>query len=262
VWLGHVLNIQVWVVQVHAQNGSIQGVEIGITDCEYSARRRGIRHLYAHLTGTEVNTDAAKTCLEHLVNNVLTDSLIIEPPSKNRCTSASHMIQNNVVEAVPYMSLAACYVLENLDDLVPLSNVQESPKGGWSMTSPVEEVEVPTVVVQSPTSDTEVVRSGGSTTSDTDTDPMALPLAAGSANQSATAQHCHDILNVHPMGICPAQTPEEFAFLESEAWFGKTTQACFHSSSVSGSECFVPHRLRECSLVSACAQPTELEVQA
>jgi hypothetical protein len=172
------------------------------------------------------------------------------------------MVRNDVVEAVPYMSLAECYLLEKIVELVPPRSVKDAPEGGWSMTSPVEELEIPTEVVESPTSDTEVRRSGGSTTSDTDADPVVVPLGAGSANQSVTAQHWPNVLNVEPMDLLLAQTAEEFAFLESEARFGTATQACLPSESVSGSEFFVAHRTRERLVVSARASLTELEVQA
>jgi hypothetical protein len=75
-------------------------------------------------------------------------------------------------------------------DLVPLSFVPEAPLGGFSVTSAVEEIEVPTAG-ESTTSDTEVPTAGGPTTSDTDTDARAVPLAGGSANQSVTAESLH-----------------------------------------------------------------------
>jgi hypothetical protein len=241
VWPRDVLQIQVWIVQVVAKDGSIQGVQIGISDYQYSARRQGIRHLYAQLDGPEVNTGAAKTCLDYLVNIVLTDSLIIEPPTKDRCTSASHMIHMNVVEAVPYKSLAECYLLEKVVDLVPPTIVQDASEGRWSMTPSVSEVEIPTVVVESPTSGTE-------------TEAVPVQLAAGSANQSGTGQHWQDPLAVQPWALLLGHTPEEFAFHESEARFGTATQACLTSASVFGSKFVAAHRLREFS--------TELEVQA
>ena len=236
-------------MQVNVEAGISQGLEIGISDCEYSARRRGIRHLYVQLHGTGKNMNALDTCTAWLRDDVLTDSLIIEPPTRDRCTSATRMIRNDIVEVVDYMRLAECRSREGLTDMVPPTGVVESSLGGYSPTSLIEEIEI-------------------ATDCDTDTDECEVTLAAGSANQSFTAQPLDYVQNVlhlqpSPWRTCyKAQSPEEFAFLQSTARLVSHTQVCVTSASTSSSGVLVVYELPELPVLVAPASAAELEVQA
>ena len=100
-------------MQVNVEAGISQGLEIGITDYEYDFRRAGNRHLYVEIKGKTKNANAVKTCIEYLVDHVLTDSLLIEPPTEIMIASATKMTKNATTEVVEYKSLAEYHQLES-----------------------------------------------------------------------------------------------------------------------------------------------------
>ena len=110
------LQIQAWTVQMSLGGGRSQGLEVGITDYEgdnNKARRQGSRHLYVQLYGKRHHVEAVKPCMAYLTDCVLTDSLLIEPPSKTMIASATKMTKNATTEVVEYKSLAECHQLES-----------------------------------------------------------------------------------------------------------------------------------------------------
>ena len=122
------LQIQAWTVQVILEDGQTQCLEVGITDHEgdkNKARRRGIRHLYVHLNGPGGHHKAVKSCMDYLMDCVLTDSLLIEPPTRSKVASAPKMTWNSRTEVVVYKSLAECRQTESDAELEvqALSNV-------------------------------------------------------------------------------------------------------------------------------------------
>ena len=195
------------------------------------------------LHGKGNNANAVKTCIEYLANHVLTDSLIIEPPTKDRSTSATKMIREDIVEVVHYMRLAECRSREGLTDMVPPTVVVASSLCGESPTSLIEEVEIPTEC-------------------EPDTDEYEVTLAPGSANQSFTAQPLDYIervlcLEPSPWTTChTAQSSEEFGFYESNARHVSHTRVC-----VAGGNLVVWH-LPELPVLVAPASVAQLEVQA
>jgi hypothetical protein len=186
--------------------GHSHPVEVGITDYQGGKiRKQGIRHLYVERYGTGTLDVAVSMCMHYLTIYVLTDSLVIEPPSRDRLARAQRVTPRNskIGGVVPFISLAEARKREGITCLeYPPSATQSQHDSCPRMRlqpfyKPPESPRLHTGTIGR----TRIVPPG-SRTSDTGTN---VPLAAGSANQAPSAQGQQDMDTLMQMVISDAR---------------------------------------------------------